>query len=366
MKKVLSILLALAITLVGVVPVFADENSVNGIRSLETQTELLEYATNVFPKHLHALVEIGDLNGAVEEYSLGEPFTVFNVEENTNSSCFPVLQNEDIVAILEISENQCEYNSSLSVSFARELEDILNSNMMKSFVLLTDGIHLQAFDGETSVEIFKLYNDGNEVGELSSNFTLSLSSLPKNSLQSELKTEIKADDFLHGNLYPTAIDGPTSYETLGVQGVSQGNHPWCWAATCAAMINYLKGKSLSASKVANYVFPNNPEQGGTWDDIKKAYNHWGLYPSQTGVISFTRVKSEINSHKPMHLGLKGHSVGLIGYEDWSGSGGGSNDRILILLEPNGGVHRSVKLNSSGNFTYSLGGGSNAWKYTRRF
>lgn len=108
-------------------PVFADGNSVNGVRSLETQTELLEYATNVFPKHLHALVEIGDLNGAVEEYSLGEPFTVFNVEENTNSSCFPVLQNEDIVAILEISENHGEYNSSLSVSFARELEDILNS-----------------------------------------------------------------------------------------------------------------------------------------------------------------------------------------------------------------------------------------------
>ena len=116
----------------GGVPVFADGNSVNGVRSLETQTELLEYATNVFPKHLHALVEIGDLNGAVEEYSLGEPFTVFNVEENTNSSCFPVLQNEDIVAILEISENHGEYNSSLSVSFARELEDILNSNMMKS------------------------------------------------------------------------------------------------------------------------------------------------------------------------------------------------------------------------------------------
>lgn len=54
-------------------PVFADGNSVNGVRSLETQTELLEYATNVFPKHLHALVEIGDLNGAVEEYSLGDP-----------------------------------------------------------------------------------------------------------------------------------------------------------------------------------------------------------------------------------------------------------------------------------------------------
>ena len=63
---------------------------------------------------------------------MGNPLQYLNVEENTNSSCFPVLQNEDIVAILEISENHGEYNSSLSVSFARELEDILNSNMMKS------------------------------------------------------------------------------------------------------------------------------------------------------------------------------------------------------------------------------------------
>lgn len=74
-------------------PVFADGNSVNGVRSLETQTELLEYATNVFPKHLHALVEIGDLNGAVEEYSLGEPFTVFNVEENIGPHQFELFSS---------------------------------------------------------------------------------------------------------------------------------------------------------------------------------------------------------------------------------------------------------------------------------
>ena len=61
----------------------------------------------------------------------------------------------------------------------------------------------------------------------------------------------------------------------------------------------------------------------------------------------------------MHLGLKGHSVGLIGYEDGGGSVGEIYDRILILLEFNGGVHKRVKLNSSGNFTYQLGGGKNA-------
>ncbi len=254
----------------------------------------------------------------------------------------------------------------LSVSFARELGDILDSNMMRGFVLLTDGVHLQAFDGKKSVEFFKLYDDENEVGELSSDFTLSLSSLSKVSSQSDLKTELRANDVFYSSPYPTAVDGPRSYKTVRVKGVSQGNHPWCWAATCAAMINHLKGKSLSAANVANYVFSNNPEQGETWSGIEKAYNHWGLYPSQTGVISFANVKSAITANKPMHLGLKGHSVGLIGYEDWVGSVGGSNSRILILIEPNGCVHRSVELNSSGNFTYRLGGGANAWKYTRKF
>ena len=40
-------------------------------------------------------------------------------------------------------------------------------------------------------------------------------------------------------------------------------------------------------------------------------------------------------------------------------------KILVLLEPNGGVHKSVKLNSSGNFYYELGG-DNAWLKTRKF
>ena len=361
-KKLLSILLVLAFILVMPIYAFADESSIDGIRSLKTEEELIDYATNIFPEHLHALVEVGELDG-YEDYSFGEPFTVFNVVENTNSSCFPVLQNEKIVAILEISENNGEYNSSLSVSFAKELEDILNNDKMKDFVLLTDGIHLQAFNGEDSIEIFNLYNDGTEVRELSSKLSLSLSSLYSVLPKSDLKKELKEDVYLAKSQYP---EGPKSYRTLGVRGVSQGSHDWCWAATCAAMINYKKVKSLSASDVAKYVFPNNPEQGGSWSAIKKAYNHWGLYPSKTGVISFRNVKSDINSNKPMHLGLKGHSVGLIGYEDWVGSPDGNNGRILILLEPNGGVHKSVRLNSYGNFTYKLGGGDNAWQYTRRF
>lgn len=365
MKKIFSMLLVLVITLGMSLPVLANENSAHGIRSLETQIELVEYAQNIFPKHLHALVDIGDLNGSVQDYILGEPFTVFNVKENTNSSCFPVLQNREIVAILEISEKHGEYNSILSTSFSKELNNLLEQRQLNDFVLLTDGVNLQAFNGERSINLFKLYDDGDEVGELYNDFRIPISSLSKVSSASDMGTELLANDYRYRSIRPTAVDGPTSYRTVNVNGVSQSGNT-CWAAVCATMINFYRGESLSDVTVARYVFGDNWNQGAVWNDMRSAYNHWGLYPSQTGVISFSDVKSEINASRPMHLGLDGHSVGLIGYEDWVGSHGGSNDRILILMEPNGAVHASVRLNSSGNFTYRLGGGENAWICTRRF
>lgn len=71
----------------------------------------------------------------------------------------------------------------------------------------------------------------------------------------------------------------------------------------------------------------------------------------------------------MHIRLKagnlGHSVGLIGYEDWIGVPS-AGDRIIIILEPNGGVRKSITLNSSGNFSYSLAGDSYSWSRTITF
>lgn len=63
----------------------------------------------------------------------------------------------------------------------------------------------------------------------------------------------------------------------------------------------------------------------------------------------------------MHLGLSQHSVGLIGYEDWGLFG----DKILIILEPNGGVRKTVTLKSNNNFDYYLSG-TDAWLSTREF
>ncbi|SHF06844.1 Peptidase_C39 like family protein [Tissierella praeacuta DSM 18095] len=369
MKKILMFLLSLVLVVGMSTSVFATDNVSARIKSLDTKHEITEYAIEVLPKHLNALIGVGDLSGNVDEYSIGNSFTLFNVEQKTNSICFPVLQRGNIVAILEVVENQGEYNSSLSISFSRELNDLFEQRELNDFVLLTDGINLQAFNGERTIDVFKLYDDGVEVGELYYNFDLLISSLSNYLNQDDLRTDLKLTEARDLNLRTRAIDGPTSYRTLNVNGVSQSGNT-CWAATCAAIINYYKGYSLSDIDVARYIFDDNWNQGGSWTNMKDAYNHWGLYPSQTGVISFTSVKNNINGGNPMHIRLtsggSGHSVGLIGYEDWVGSPGGSNERILILLEPNGGVHRSVTLNSSGNFNYNLGGGAYSWSKTIEF
>ncbi len=366
MKKFLALLLTLIITTLFIpMTAFAQNSSTPMLVSLENNAVLYDYAAKLAPKHLHSLILSGEFPGSINDYSIGSGFSVFNVTAQTNSTCFPLIYNGEMLAILEIYENNGEYSSSLSPSFAQELDEFFSTNTtMEKFILLTDGILLQASDGHQTIDLYKLYDDGKNSEDLTLN-------CPSDFLShSQLITLLTYDDIVSPtNMYsltmPASPTEPTT-KIVNVRGVSQGNHPWCWAATCAALINYYEGTSLSASDVANYVFPNKPEQGGTWNDMKKAYNHWSLYPNETGVIAFKSVKTKINASSPMHLGLDGHSVGLIGYEDWYGVPGENDNRFLILLEPNGGVRKSVLLNSSGNFTYSLGGGNNAWKKTRYF
>jgi len=361
MKKITSVILAISILLGVCVPSFAAESCMNRICGLEQSEEEISYARSVFSRHLNILISVGELDGNADEYSLGHPFSLFNVKDDTCSSCFPILEQDGFVAILEVYEDGGELNASAAVSFSKELEAVFAEEDFGDFVLLTDGIQVQAYNGRGFLEIYELYETGEESLNLAEKYGYLVSDCPNVQELNELKQAYA----MQSRLVLGAVDRPTEYKTLNVAGVSQSGNT-CWAATCAALINYYKGQGLNDVTVATYVYGSNWNQGGSWTQIKKAYNHWGLYPTQTSVIAFSKVKSNINSGKPMHLGLNGHSVGLIGYEDWSGSASGITDRILILLEPNGGVHRSVTLNASGNFTYALGGGSNAWLKTREF
>ena len=89
--------------------VFANENtqqfSETKIMSLENDSEIYDYANSIYQKHLHALTKSGALPGNLEDYYLGQPFTIFNVTNNTNSTCFPAIKQNSMSAILEINNS---------------------------------------------------------------------------------------------------------------------------------------------------------------------------------------------------------------------------------------------------------------------
>lgn len=346
---------------------FASQNSDTKIKSAEVKLDVVKYANQVFPEHLTSLIDSGEYADDQKSYSMGEPFTIWNCVNQNCTDCFPIWNKDKIVGIIDIEEGD-ELNSSFSKSFSEELESLLKQENGKNYFLLTDGNNLYSYDGIDSKVIYQIVPN-NEPAHIQipvdiSNFDITLTmddlktKLVNNSKYKSLKLPIKL----------TGMPKPRSYKTLKVKGVSQSGNT-CWAATCAALINFYKGKSLTDKTVAKYIYGKNWNRGATWKQIKKAYNHWGLSPTQKSRIKFTTIKSKINKRKAMHLGLAnskvGHSVGLIGYEDWTGVKGSSNSKILILLEPNGGVHKSVTLNSSGNFNYSLLG-RNVWELTRIF
>lgn len=375
MKKILCLILV--ISMIFCFSYTANANTLisgaigGSILSYAVSDEIVDFAESEIHAHLNSFLREGLLMGTKYDYALGEAFTVHNAAINSYSFCFPVVKSRKIIGILEVSRVDNEFISSFSTSFSAEITKLLANNRNKNYILLTDGTYLQAFDGVICKTIYTLYETGAEPVNLSltisNEFLYPTVPVSYKSISTAKYAIISASDYTI-----LVNDGPLSYKTLNITGVPQSG-PTCWAATCAAIINYYKGTSLTYLSVAQYIFPNNPHQGGNWTNMRNAYNHWGLSPTQTdGKISFTNVKTNIKLGDPLHLRISGvdadgdtvrHSIALIGYEDYSNTTG---KKIIFILEPNGGVRKSITLNSSGNFTYSLGDVNYSWSKTITF
>lgn len=357
LRKLTTTVLAFVIACGSFVFSSAADNGVT-IRSNPVAAEVNEYALRILPKHLHALNTAEELKVSNNCY-LGQAFEIYNIENHQSAAYYPVVYREKIIAILQVSKSAGKYNSILSVAFSRELEKLFLEGKTQ-YTLFTDSVKLYAYDGKTAKVIYTLNPSETNyavrsVGdyEVATNTALSLK---------DLKTAVKSSERSAGMLL--APVPPYESNVLSIAGVSQQGET-CWAATCAAIINYYKGTSLSDIDVARYIYGDSWNQGGYISDIEQVYKHWGLNYSITyGRIGFSRIRNNIDHGSPMDLGLTRHEVALIGYEAWNELYGG--DRVLILLEPNDARRESVTLNDSGNFTYILNGKEKSWQETIEF
>lgn len=341
-------------------PAAGDNNSkATSIRTNTVNEEYNEYALSVLPKHLHALKAAKELNSTNTCY-LGKAFEIYNIKNQKATVYYPLVDAGKIIAILQVSKHNGEYNSALSKSFAKDLELLLSQNSGKQYTLLTDTNSLYAYDGKTVKDIYSLNHAAPTYATRSANdYAINTTkSLSLQDLKIATKNSERSTRMLLGPIEP--------YESkvLNVAGVKQ-QADTCWAATCAAIINYYKGTNLSDEDVARYIYGDNWMKRGNINTIKKVYNRWNLsYRLTYDKIEFSRVKYNIDNGDPMDLGMVEHEVALIGYEEWNDEYGG--DKVLILLEPNIASTVSVTLNSSGNFSYTFGGMNDSWKETFEF
>ena len=325
-------------------------------------SEAINFAAKEFPKHKGALMRSKDkydfqLN-KVEKFSLGTPFSVFSYNDNNVSQSdiyhFPVLENSKIVALFSVTKTKDNsFTATLSKSFASELEQLVKSNESKNFRLYDIEDNIIAADKSTFVTLSenKVNNKKTVID------SLKIKKINESANKNMSSKKYKEDKVSLYNQSSEVInysnpDAPIDYAYLGVPIVLQGSHPWCWAATCASIINYIKGESLSAGTVVQKVYGSQVDQGGGWTEIKKAYNSWGLYPYQTSYMTYSQTKSYLKGYYPIHARMfaatEAHSMTLRGFEEYDNS-----SNLYLLIDPNKSYYVSVTAYNNGNNVYYI-------------
>lgn len=147
---------------------------------------------------------------------------------------------------------------------------------------------------------------------------------------------------------------------------SQGYYGLCWAATSATVINYRKGKNISAKKIADYMHIGY-NQGGSNDDIQKAMKHYGVtYKNNAdGQLTWKNTIANINKKFPICIGARHKKKGPDDWHEVTGYGYKINSKgTKYIVIWNSGVNgvggvQIVKYRKKGSvFTY--GGDAYTW------
>lgn len=323
-----------------------------------------DFALSEFPKQLEAIASDPGSYGfdaaQLSGLKLGKAFNVYQYKDGNISSIkgysYPVLFGDKIEGILSVVKNvDGDYTASLSKSFADKLNDLTGDN----FALINIKGNIFAVNAKKSILLYKHHSKKNtsEAAPSSSQLQNIDKAVKKEAPKS---VNVKAPTAVSNNLSAKAA---VSKKILPVSIVLQGQHPWCWAATCAALINYHKGTSLTAPTVVRYIYGSLVDEGGSMDQINQVYQHWGLNPVEyDNPLTYSNVVSLINSNDPINslmyysdgYDTEGHSMSIVGY----------SGKTYKMIDPNEDYYVSVTATTSGsNVEYNLNGEDFVWTYT---
>ena len=245
MKKFISILTCFVIVFINSsVTAFAQnvESNQMTIVSEEVSQKIINYAIINFPRHIqiasHYSTEFKLPSSNAKDYILGHPFKLFSNNKLMNYDVyyFPVIYLQRIVGIFTVCDTNGELFGSFDKGFSDALEDILSKKGGSYVIAIVDG-NLEAINESESILLQKgpeLQADAN-----SQRFT-SLERFTADALKARsmnmvhIKTPLIQEDESQLESDPGA---PYDYYNIPISVVKQPNDYWCWAATCAGIIN---------------------------------------------------------------------------------------------------------------------------------
>lgn len=377
-QKIISLVLILTI-IFSTFNIYAQSNKKNNdnfeITSEKVPADITKFAKKHFCNQIKDVInnpEIYRIQFKDENnIKLGKPIKLYEYKPDDDILTddevyyFPILENKKIIGIYVVFElKNGELSATLSKGFANELENLKSFKSDRdTFKIVKIGQSVNAVNNKRTVTLEKDKDDNFDYNKHNEKIKTKFKSKKATDETIEI-TNANEEVSIMGSDPGAPIDYKYHYVPIVRQGYGK---PWCWAATCASIINYKKGYSLSAEEVVTYVYGYpNTDDGGTWSEMKKAYNHWGVYPYQYGALSFSSTKNVLKyGNEPIHVGMYSsngfaHSMTLRGFEEYSGG-----EKYYQLIDPNKSYGVSVIAYDYGyDVSYYLDGRYYYWRYAR--
>lgn len=301
-----------------------------------------------FSSALHHHEEFGLPSNRIEDYYSLSPIKINNLNEESGELegfIVPILYRDEVSAIFEIHFDNYDSFATLSSDVSPEFSQLISDSKEGFVAVAVNGDLLAMLD----TGLVPINNAKEELNFKELNWIY-------DQIYNLIYTEPELLSIEHMGINNLMALEPDEHAYVNLRWVPQVGEPWCWAATCASIINYVNGINYNAQDIIEIV---SNDGGATKIVISETYKKLGLYPSQTPVLYFNEVRTQINRRNPINILVTGHSVAIKGYERYYDVAD-----IYIIQDPNFSYNRTMDVfDRPGDMYLILNGIKRYWYWT---
>lgn len=327
---------------------------------------ILEKSGKIVNENLDSIISIvksscEELNIDSEELiglSKQDPFVIYSLDDTNNSGVFyyPIGNKYGrIVFTVQVSGKENSQNYDISTDYVEMLNNIDYVNNKYLFYESKETIY-----ADNGCEIMDV-NTGTTTNSVVDFFALNYRE-KVNKIQERINNKVNYEETSNSGLAtytPSFMNTGSNVKACALhKRQSQGNYGLCWAASVATIVNYRKGKNITAKNVAD-MMGIGYNTGGTVENAVVALNSYHVsYKVHYSQNSWSLYKRNIDTKYPVyaHCSSKSgyHAVVGFGYKI-------QNDtKYVFFWNPGSASVAIVKYKAKGT-TFSYNNTTWTWK-----